>query len=172
MDIIDYKDIDDLILNLPENEIESLSNASDSRRKSIYYCRALGLIKRHYKYPAQFVLDEKGFLVIEDGGIKKYLDKIRKDKDLDTAIKELTHNNLRKEVAVSVFLVILGTVLGYAPVFLSEDKTIEVIESLSTSLQKSTNLNTSYQNEVQQMYLEIDSLKTELDSLNNNNNNN
>jgi len=162
---IDYKDIDCLIFKLPEKEIESLANASDKRKKSIYYCHALKLIRKHEEYTSQFLLDEKGFLVIEDGGIEKYLNKVRRDKDLDTSIKELTYDSLRKELVVAVFLVILGTALGYVPASMSEDKMTKAIELLSTSIEKSTNLNSDFQNEVQQMYLEIDSLKNEIDSL-------
>ncbi|MFD0991046.1 hypothetical protein ACFQ1R_13135 [Mariniflexile jejuense] len=159
----EYKDIDDLLKSILNSDVFLYERKKGVDYKLFVVCKSLNLV-RPTTTPNQYELDENGFIAI-DLGFEKYYNNLIEGKKLDFSIKSKTDKKLRTEVRRAVLLLILGALLGYVPASMSEDKMTKAIESISTSIEKSTNLNSDFRNEFQQMYLEIDSLKNEIDSL-------
>lgn len=88
----------DFILNelLIGNVCSDNKENTEVRNKSIRICKALNLIK-HSDSRKQYVLAEKAVLVLNDGGIEKYLHNYIEEKNLDTEIKLLTFKKLKYE---------------------------------------------------------------------------
>lgn len=84
------------------NELLSGNACSDNREntelrnKSIRICKALNLIKPT-KNGKQYELSEKAVLVLNNGGIEKYLINDKKEKNIDSDIKNLTLKKLKFE---------------------------------------------------------------------------
>ena len=60
----------------------------------------------------QYQLCEKGILVIDDGGIEKYLENIKSGNDLDNEIKFFTGKRLKDDVKNNIKYITLGGFIG------------------------------------------------------------
>src|SRR5690606_15810297 len=89
----------------------NLDKKDKLRKKSIQICKSLNLIKDKPK--SNYELDEKGIIVIQDGGIENYLNNLRLDKDLERTIKDLTKDNLEKHFKRNLIFVSLGGLIGF-----------------------------------------------------------
>ena len=105
----------DSMLNelLKGNPCSDNKGNTELQDKSIRICKALNLIKLSNS-GKQYELTEKAVLVLNDGGIEKYLLNDKKEKDLDSNIKDLTLKKLRFEQFPAQFwwliLIIAGVV--------------------------------------------------------------
>lgn len=105
----------DFMLNelLKGNPFSDNKGNTELQNKSIRICKALNLIKQSNS-GKQYDLTEKAILVLNDGGIEKYLLNDKKEKDLDSNIKDLTLKKLRFDQFPAKFwwliLIIAGAV--------------------------------------------------------------
>lgn len=88
------------------------------RNKSIRICKALNLIK-HSDSGKQYVLAEKAVLVLNDGGIEKYLHNYKEEKNLDTEIKLLTFKKLKYEQLPAKFWWLIIIITAFVSFFIN-----------------------------------------------------
>lgn len=88
------------------------------RNKSIRICKALNLIK-HSDSRKQYVLAEKAVLVLNDGGIEKYLHNYIEEKNLDTEIKLLTFKKLKYEQLPAKFWWLIIIITAFVSIFIN-----------------------------------------------------
>lgn len=88
------------------------------RNKSIRICKALNLIK-HSDSGKQYVLAEKAVLVLNDGGIEKYLHNYKEEKNLDTEIKLLTFKKLKYEQLPAKFWWLIIIITTFVSIFIN-----------------------------------------------------
>ncbi len=147
-------------MNNQNTEIES---------KAINICKSLNLIR--FKANSIFELDEKGVFAIEDGGIEKYLENIRTEKNLEQIIRKLTSKRLKNEIWHNLMYVtvggIIGGLIGLLTLLVSPNNTEKLIQELHKTVEQKGDNNDNFQTDIQQMRSEIISLKTEVDSLRN-----
>jgi len=107
----------DFMLNelLKGNPFSDNKGNTELQNKSIRICKALNLIK-HSNSGKQYDLTEKAVLVLNDGGIEKYLLNDKKEKDLDSNIKDLTLKKLRFEQFPAKFWWLILIIAGFVSI--------------------------------------------------------
>lgn len=110
----------DFILNelLIGNACSDNKENRELRYKSIRICKALNLIK-HSNSGKQYILAEKAVLVLNDGGIEKYLHNYKEEKNLDTDIKHLTLKKLKYEQLPAKFWWLIIIITAFVSIFTS-----------------------------------------------------
>lgn len=110
----------DFILNelLIGNACSDNKENTELRNKSIRICKALNLIK-YSDSGKQYVLAEKGVLVLNDGGIEKYLHNYKEEKNLDTEIKLLTFKKLKYEQLPAKFWWLIIIITAFVSFFIN-----------------------------------------------------
>ena len=151
-------DINKLLTRLLEK-----GDIKDARHDTILVCENLHLIKQ--LGTTKYLLEDKGVLVIEYGGIDKYFENIRIEKDRDNTIKQLTGRKLKYDTYWSVGLVVFGVFVGYIPTIKTEDKMITEIRLLRKSIDEKTSQDYNYQKHHSDMNTLILKLENEIDSL-------
>ena len=146
-----------------DGQIYFATKPNDDIEKAFRICKSLNLIRR--KESELFELDEKGVFVIQDGGIEKYLSNIRKEKELDLTIKNLTSKRLKYDILYNIMYVVIGGILASIPNMMSGDKNSEEIKSLTKSISEINELNDNYKKKFNQTNTLILGLKKEIDSL-------
>jgi hypothetical protein len=99
----------DLILSelLNGNTCSDNNGNTSLRKQSIRIFKGLNLIKPS-TCAKQYELNNNGVLVLNDGGIEKYLLNVSTEKDLDITIKELTSKRLKYDVLYNIMYVLFG----------------------------------------------------------------
>ena len=151
-------DINKLLTRLLEK-----GDIKNARHDTILVCENLHLIKQ--LGTTKYLLEDKGVLVIEYGGIDKYFENIRIEKDRDNTIKQLTGRKLKYDTYWSVGLVVFGDFVGYIPTIKTEDKMITEIRLLRKSIDEKTSQDYNYQKHHSDMNTLILKLENEIDSL-------
>ena len=151
-------DINKLLTRLLEK-----GDIKNARHDTILVCENLHLIKQ--LGTTKYLLEDKGVLVIEYGGIDKYFENIRIEKDRDNTIKQLTGRKLKYDTYWSVGLVVFGVFVGYIPTIKTEDKMITEIRLLRKSIDEKTSQDYNYQKHHSDMNTLILKLENEIDSL-------
>jgi hypothetical protein len=110
----------DFILNelLIGNTCSDNKENTEVRNKSIRICKALNLIK-HSDSGKQYVLAEKAVLVLNDGGIEKYLHNYKEEKNLDTEIKLLTFKKLKYEQLPAKLWWLIIIITAFVSIFIN-----------------------------------------------------
>ncbi|KJD31836.1 hypothetical protein PW52_16445, partial [Tamlana sedimentorum] len=151
--------------------VHDTGTSPDIKRKikSKKICKALNLIR--LKSNNQYELDEKGILVIQDGGIENYLNNLRLDRDLEKTIKDLTKENLENQFKHNIIFVCLGGVIGLLTTAITmavqPDSAKQYINKINEMVEQDKRISKGLQTDIQQMRSEITSLKKQIDSLRN-----
>ncbi|NJX16748.1 hypothetical protein [Tamlana crocina] len=164
--------IDELLKKLFKDgtvAIHSYGTSSNDvlKGKSKELCKALNLIR--IKSNSQYELDEKGIIVIQDGGIENYLNNLRLDKDLERTIKDLTKDNLEKQFKHNLIFVCLGGIIGLLTAAITmavqPDSAKQYINKLNEMVEQDKLISKDLQTDIQQMRSEITFLEKQIDSL-------
>tara|TARA_R110002033_G_scaffold170595_1_gene213484 strand:+ start:596 stop:1117 length:522 start_codon:yes stop_codon:yes gene_type:complete len=115
-------EINKLLSELLKEGISSNSGVSNIKSEAFRVAKALSLI-RNKSTNTTFELSEKGVFAIQDGGIEKYLENIRTEKDLDNAIRRLTKKRLEWEYFINILFLFAGGIITYFFTGLSEKQT-------------------------------------------------
>ncbi|MEL0457620.1 hypothetical protein WJN01_15395 [Flavobacteriaceae bacterium SZ-1-7] len=145
-------------------------NKAKLREKSKQICKALNLIR--VQSNSNYELDEKGILVIQDGGIENYLNNLRLDRDLEKTVKDLTKKSLENEFKNNLKYVLTGGLIGLITAVLTVITT-EIMQSGKKEMEEilykqSYDMSVEQNNhtiELRQMRSEIISLQRQVDSL-------
>ncbi|MBU3012287.1 hypothetical protein KO506_12800 [Polaribacter vadi] len=157
-------EINSLLKEIYEKGISSSVAVSELKKKSFRVSKALELIKlTSQKYT--YELSEKGVFAIQDGGIEKYLENIRTEKDLDLTIKELTNKRLKYDILYNIMYIFIGASIGLLTTLARPDNTEKYIEQLNKLSFEKTELNDSFQKRLNDMNIELSLLKNEIDTL-------
>jgi hypothetical protein len=158
----------DLILS----ELLNGNNCSDNngntslRKQSIRICKGLNLIKPS-TCAKQYELNNNGVLVLNDGGIEKYLLNVSTEKDLDITIKELTSKRLKYDVLYNIMYVLFGGLIGIITILVQPDNSKEYIKEIHKSASEKVEHNDNFQKHLNDINIEILSLKKEVNSIKN-----
>lgn len=125
--------IDSILEKLFSDGILSSAGSDELTLKAFRISKALGLI-RLKSSPTTYELSEKGVFAIQDGGIEKYLENIRVEKDLDNQIRRLTKKRLEWEYGINFLFLILGALITFLVTKFSES------DSQKQTIRKSNNL--------------------------------
>ena len=161
-------EINELLSELLKEGISSNVGVSNLKAEAFRVSKALSLI-RSKSTKATFELSEKGIFAIEDGGIEKYLENIRTEKDLDNQIRRLTKKRLEWEYFVNILFLFSGGIITYFFTGLSEKQTeqeyIDKLHQVKSEMYDSISSNRIRLNEQNIKLLDIkiltDSLKIE-----------
>ncbi|SDW98019.1 hypothetical protein SAMN05444411_102592 [Lutibacter oricola] len=161
-------EIDKIIKECYEEGIVGVNYDSDINIKAFRIIKALNILKLK-KSPSTYELSENSIIVIQDGGIKKYLENIRTEKNLDSTIKQLTSKRLKNDVWYNIMYVGLGGIIGIITsigVELVKPKSVEEdIVKLHKSAFDKVVRDDNFQKRLNDMNTELLSLKNKLDSL-------
>lgn len=150
----------DLILS----ELLNGNNCSDNngntslRKQSIRICKGLNLIKPS-TCAKQYELNNNGVLVLNDGGIEKYLLNVSTEKDLDITIKELTSKRLKYDVLYNIMYVLFGGLIGIITILVQPDNSKEYIKEIHKLASEKVEHNDNFQKHLNDINIEILSLK-------------
>ena len=158
----------DLVLSelLKGNPCSDNKGNSELQNKSIRICKALNLI-RLSNSGKQYELNSNGVLVLNDGGIEKYLLNNNTEKDLDITIKRLTGKRLKYDILYNIMYVLIGGLIGTITVLVEPDNSKEYTKELHKLASDKVEHNDSFQKRLNDKNIEILSLKREIDSLKN-----
>ena len=165
-------EINKLLSELTEFNNFTLTNETpEITYKAFVFCNGLNLIRaKSFSKTKSYELDEKGIFAIQDGGIEKYLENIRTEKDLDNQIKRLTKKRLEWEYGVNFLFLIIGALITFFVTKFSESDnqklTKEKLNNLKVEMYDSISKNRIRLNEQNIKLLDI---KTLTDSLKINN---
>ncbi|NIJ46618.1 hypothetical protein FHR24_003108 [Wenyingzhuangia heitensis] len=155
-----FKDIDKLLNETIEN---GFSNLERGRENTFRISKALRLIKN--KTSLEYELDENGVLALEIGSTKEYFESIRKDRELETSIKNLTNHKLKYNTIYTLSFAVFGFALSFIPTLLSEDKMIKESQLLRKSIDELSLKYDNYQKQLHQKNILILELKNEINLL-------
>jgi hypothetical protein len=144
-------------------EIYTNRTSKDHRNKTIRVCEGLKLIR--YNSKGEYILDENGILAIQDGGIENYLEKLGTEKDLDFIIKGLTKKSLKNQFWYNIVYVLIGGAIGLITTMATQYNKEAEIKQVQAQASAINDKHDSCQIGLQQMRLEITSLKNEIDFL-------
>ncbi|WP_445734785.1 hypothetical protein [Mariniflexile sp.] len=149
-----------------DKHIQTHSTKKDVR-KALLICKALDFLS--VKSGNLYELKENAILAIQDGGIEKYLENIRLDKDLEKTIKDLTKKSLKNQIWYNIMYVtvggIIGGLIGLLTLLVSPNNTEKLIQELHKMAKQKADNDDNFQTDIQQMRLEITSLEKQVDSL-------
>jgi hypothetical protein len=167
---IQYKEIDELLIEISISDCYLYKPKKDKsdKEKAFIYCKALELVRSNGT-KGQYELDGKGVLVIDQGGIEKYLENIKIEKELNNNIKILTEKNLgndfRNNIIYAVFGAILGLCISVLSLWALPNNTSEKIELLNTLVIEKNERDLDYQKRLNAINIELLSLRKGIDSL-------
>ena len=166
-------EIDLLLRNLLKGgQCSDNKDNSELIKESIRVCKVLKLIELTHS-GKQYQLCEKGILVIDDGGIEKYLGNIKIGNDLDNEIKFFTGKRLKDDVNNNIKYIALGGFIGLITSIsttvltlkATPDNTIKYIEQLNKLTSEKTEHDYNLQKHLNDMNIELSLLKNQIDSL-------
>ncbi len=81
----------------------------------------------------------------------------------NTELALATLKKFKNDFWYNIFYIVFGFLLGFIPVKLNEDKNSKAIELLNKQLIEKNEINNNFQTDVQQMRLELISIKKEME---------
>jgi hypothetical protein len=167
---IQYNEIDELLndISISDCYLHTPKKDKTEKEKAFIYCKALKLVRLNGT-PKQYELDEKGVLVIDQGGIEKYLENKKIEKELNNNIKILTKKNLNNDFRNNIIYAVFGAILGLCISVLSPwvlpNNASEKTELLNTLVIDKNERDLDYQKRLNAINIELLSLRKRIDSL-------
>jgi hypothetical protein len=166
---IQYNEIDKLLdeISISNCYLHNPKKYKSDNEKAFIYCKALKLVKSNGTKD-QYELDENGVLVIDHGGIKTYLENIKIEKELNNNIKILTEKSLKNDFLKNIFYIFIGGLIGLMSSYIlttTQSKSEDRIIQLSKLLNEKNESKVDFQKHLNDMNIELLSLKKGIDSL-------
>ena len=116
------------------------------------------------------LLSKESLDIINDArdtkGVRRQLLEVQNIK-ANTKLATETIKKLKYDFWRNILFIIIGVIIGYVPNLLSEDKTTKAIELMNTLMLEKQKQYEDFQIETNQMHLEIEFLKKEIESIKN-----